>query len=408
MQDVRYWIWASQILGYTSDKSQEVMMAFGQSAQRLFEADRTQLETITKLRDADIDRILSRDLSAAEQILEDCNELGYRVITPDHNEYPRALRNIKAKPLALYVLGDISQLDRRLCISMVGTRKMSEYGSRAASEIAYGLASRGAVIVSGMANGIDQASHKAAIKAEGITIGVLGCGIDADYPKKTASLKNMMLQRGALISEFPPGTPPLQYNFPLRNRIISGLAHGTVVVEADQRSGSLITARCAMEQGRDVFAVPGNIFEPSSNGANWLLTQGARALVSVEDVLARYRDLPLAGAPGPIELTLGAEPVEAVAEYVPASPAKAQKPKIGKTTTKSGRAPVKKFSTKAPDSLDEVQRRVYDCLSDTPKTADAMMQELNIPIHKVLAALTELEIYGLCVALGGRNFVAAF
>jgi DNA processing protein len=220
--------------------------------------------------------------------------VGARLLTLNDPDYPPLLKTINGAPPLLYVRGTLSP-DDALAVSLVGTRKATVYGREAAAYLSKELAANGVTVISGLAHGIDAAAHRAALDAGGRTLAVLGCGIDQLYPRDHVPLAKDILTRGAILSEFPIGTPPEAGNFPRRNRIISGLALGVVVVEAPDKSGALITASFAAEQGRDVFAVPGSIFSPSSAGANRLIQDGAKPVLSVKDILGEinvtYRNL---------------------------------------------------------------------------------------------------------------------
>ena len=220
-----------------------------------------------------------------EIIAEEAEKRGIRILTREDDEYPAVLREIAKPPLALFVRGNpICDAER---IAMVGSRHASLYGKRVSEEIAMGLAGRGVTVVSGAARGVDSAAHKGALRA-GRTVAVLGCGADVAYPKENARLLDEIAATGAVVSEYPPGTQPLPAFFPQRNRIISGLSRGTVVVEAAERSGSLITAEFALSEGRDVFAVPGSIYSNTSRGCHRLIQQGAKLVTSSEDILEEY------------------------------------------------------------------------------------------------------------------------
>lgn len=221
-------------------------------------------------------------LKESEEILALSEKKGIRIITMDDEEYPELLRYIHDPPLVLYVKGTIP---KGLCIGIVGSRKATGYGMDTAFRLASDLAKEGCVIVSGMARGIDTAAHTGALHAEGNTIAVLGCGPDRAYPPENRGLMERIIRSGAVISEYPPGVKPQTYHFPVRNRIISGISMGVLVVEAGQRSGSLITAQAALEQGREVFAVPGNINHVNSQGTNRLIRDGAKLVLSARDIL---------------------------------------------------------------------------------------------------------------------------
>ena len=209
---------------------------------------------------------------------------GAALLTPEDANYPSLLKNLPDPPLALYLRGTILPQDD-LALAMVGTRKATGYGRDAAAFFARQLAQQGVTIVSGLAHGIDSAAHRSALEAGGRTIAVLGCGIDRVYPPDHAELARQITQQGALISEFPVGSKPEARHFPRRNRIISGLSLGVLVVEAPEKSGAMITADLAAEQGRDVFAVPGTIFNAASTGTNRLIQDGAKLVMTVEDIL---------------------------------------------------------------------------------------------------------------------------
>ncbi len=377
-----YWIWYASLFGYGTRRGCQLLGSV-ESPKEFFCASREELASLGVLTNREIELFLRRDLTQAREIQDRARQLGCTLITPDSPHYPQKLSHIYAKPLVLYCIGDLSGLDERLTIGMVGSRQSSPYGVEAASALSCELAAAGAVIVSGMAVGIDQACHAGALKASGRTIAVLGCGIDLPYPKDSGELKRQIVRRGgAVITEFPPGTPPKAPYFPVRNRVLSGLCDGVVVVEADIRSGSLITAGYALTQGRDVFAVPGRIFDRGSRGCNKLIAQGAIPVLSGADVLDQYLyscNYPLSVA---WEDKEGPE-----SEIPPHQPQNSQ--------------PVKKT---APDYLTDCQLAVYQCMGSDMITADSIAMELSLPITQVLGALTELEIYGLVKAHPGRRF----
>jgi DNA processing protein len=220
-----------------------------------------------------------------ERTMARIRALGAAVVTLASADYPDRLRQVVQAPYVLYVLGDVSLLQSR-AVSVVGTRRPTDYGLRATRAIAGDLAAAGVTVVSGLALGIDGAAHRAALDAHGATVAVLGCGPDIVYPPMHGRLFADVVRHGAVVSEYPPGTPPDAGNFPARNRIVSGLSLATVVVEAGEQSGALITARIALDHGRDVFAVPGSIFSAASAGTNGLIAVGAGLIASADDVLA--------------------------------------------------------------------------------------------------------------------------
>lgn len=257
------------------------------SPDAVFDARRVELEAI-KLRPAAIDSIIKREFhDKAEAEIKAIKELGGEILTLDDGGYPALLREIPDAPIVLYALGNWRPVLERPCVAVIGSRNCSTYGRNAAEMLARELASRGITIVSGLARGIDTAAHRGALAANGATVGVLGTGLDIIYPKENRRLVDEIIAGGgAVITQFPLGTPPLGENFPYRNRIISGLSLGVLLVEASERSGSLITARLAMEQNRDVFAVPGNITSGNSYGTNYLIKAGAKLVQQWQDVVS--------------------------------------------------------------------------------------------------------------------------
>lgn len=226
-----------------------------------------------------------RNNGVLEKHLELLHNKGIEFITIIDKNYPIILKNIHLPPPALYYIGDLQSALSKNCISIVGSRKASYYGLKMSKKFGFELAKANITIVSGLARGIDTMAHMGAINANGMTIAVLGNGIDIIYPKENNNLYKDITEQGVIISEFPPGTPPLSYNFPQRNRIISGLSMGTVIIEASKKSGSLITAKYALEQGREVYALPGNISNGNSMGSNGLIREGAKIILETKDIL---------------------------------------------------------------------------------------------------------------------------
>jgi DNA processing protein len=289
-------------------------------------------------------------------------------------KYPPLLKQIPDPPLVLYVRGDVGALSR-YAVAIVGTRRPTAYGGQVAQRLARDLAGRQLVIVSGLVRGIDSAAHRGALEAKGTTVTVLGSGIDVIYPRENKRLAEQVVECGALISEFPPGTSPAPENFPIRNRIISGLSLGVLVVEAAEYSGSLITARLAVEQNREVFAVPGNITSAQSFGPNHLIKQGAKLVDEWMDVLEEF--------PADIRMQL-LPPAEASDEAAAES----------------------RTGSLFERSLTPDQKVVFDVLrADAPLFVDAILTSVQIPQPRVMAVLLELEMAGVIRQLPGKNFI---
>jgi len=294
---------------------------------------------------------------------EECRRLqasGARLLLFTSAEYPKSLFQIPDPPPFLYLRGEVCS--RETAVAVVGSRRSTAYGLLATGRLADGLARNGVAVVSGMARGVDTAAHKGALAAGGRTIGVLGCGIDKVYPPENRKLFDEMAERGALVSEFPLGTLPLAENFPRRNRIISGLSQGVLVVEAAENSGSLITAQYALEHGRDVFAVPGNITCASCTGSNRLIKQGAKLVDCVEDILEELPGFarPAAMAPG---------------EAKPAGFA-----------------------------LTPKEAAVYELLARTPLHIDDIISQTELTAGEVSSMLLHLELKGAVVPLPGKHY----
>ena len=346
---------------------------------------------------------------SAEKVLDFCEDNGCEAMTPDNPDYPVSLRQIYNCPAVLYVRGSLSGLDEALAIAMVGTRRPTDYGLKAADHIAGGLSEKGAVIVSGLAKGIDAASHTAALKAGGRTIAVLGCGIDIVYPAENAQLAELIVRYGgAVVTEFPPGTPPMRYNFPIRNRVISGLSNGVVIVEGTRCSGSLITAGHAYSQNRDVFAVPGSIFSTASEGPNYLLAQHAKAVDCVEAILEEY-EYRIQWEPRRAEKINSQKTLSSFEESEKNGYNDERQPeRKGRSKARPNREEGKKAAPvrqPLPTYLGEAQRKVCEVLSgEEPRTADYITTQSGLTASAVLTALTQLELFGLVKVHPGRRF----
>lgn len=309
-------------------------------------------------------------LSAAAKELAQVQASGCRLLTWDEPAYPHLLRQIYDPPPLLYVRGNVELLDRH-SLAIVGARRPTPYGNQMAERLARDLAERGLVIVSGLARGIDSSAHKGALAStRGATIGVLGSGIDVVYPKENKKIFAQMEERGAIITEFPMGTFPAPQNFPIRNRVIAGIGLGVVVVEGAQYSGSLITARLAMEFNREVYGVPGNVTQPTSFGPNQLIKQGAKLVTGWEDVVEEL-------------------PTAIRAELLPIE-----------TTTAEERASL------VEASLSPTERTLYNLLgTDEARHVDELLESSGLSSSEVLASLFELEMKGVVRQLPGKQFL---
>ena len=288
MDERLLWLWLSLKIPAGSRVGEKLLSRFG-DVQTIYDSERKAFSSCEFLNHRYITALSDKDLTEAENILAWCEKYKVLVITKGGENYPKTLNTLQNPPLVLYALGKLPEFDTNLFIAVVGTRSMSEYGRSTAYEMGYRLASGGACVVSGLARGIDSTAQIGCLDANGVTVAVLGCGINVVYPKENRPLMKRIVDSGGLIlTEYPPDTPPNGSNFPVRNRLICGLCQGTVVVEADKKSGALITAREAIMQGRDLFAVPGRVRAFGSSGTNALIKDGANVALSAFDVLENY------------------------------------------------------------------------------------------------------------------------
>lgn len=382
MDERVYWVWLQQAFGAGSSKPNRILRDFS-SPREFYEAGEAQWRLEGYFTERELASLCAGSLEAAAAQLDFCEKVGQHVITPDDVEYPVLLKEIHNPPCVLYVKGELPDFDALPTIAVVGTRKATASGIAAASGLAHDLAKSGIIIVSGGALGIDTAAHQGALRAGGKTVCVLGCGIDYRYLMSNASMRECIAQNGALVSEYPPQTPALSTNFPIRNRIISGLALGTLVVEAAEKSGSLITAKMALEQNRDVFAVPCGITNPVSAGANALLKDGAKPVTCARDILEEYENrFAQVKSPSGLEQT--------VVFHVPPEENLVQSPEAE--------------PAQLPEGLSKEAQLVYNVLEQVPQSTETLLQNAELPLAALLAALTELELFGLVQAHSGQRY----
>ncbi len=291
MDQKYFWIWLS--LAFNSNAStysDKVLFEFG-SVENVFYATEEMLREAFPDDERLVKRLANKNLTKAIGVATECERKNIGILIPSSTYYPTSLKNIPARPMVLYYKGSIPEFRQRLCVSVVGTRRASQYGSNSAYTISYDLAKSGAIVISGMADGIDGISHRAALDAMGQTIAVLGSGVDVIYPKNNTPLYNELLLKGLILSEYPPGSAPEGWHFPQRNRIISALSSATLIVEAAAKSGALITAEYAKKQGKLLYAVPGKVGEFTSSGTNDLIRSGAKMTTCANDILSDFYSL---------------------------------------------------------------------------------------------------------------------
>jgi len=372
-EDLVFWVGLTRVEGLGVRGAHKLIEHFG-SPQGAYMASLTELESCGVPARVAQAIFAQAGLKDAEKEVQEATKGSYQVLAFGSEEYPPLLKQIPDPPLLLYVRGD-PKVSAQHAVAIVGTRRPSAYGSSVAHRLAKDLAGRQLVVVSGLARGIDSAAHRGALEAKGKTVAVLGSGLNVIYPRENQRLAEQIAQSGAVISEFPLGTGPTPENFPIRNRIISGLALGVVVVEAAEYSGSLITARLAVEQNREVFAVPGNITSAQSFGPNHLIKQGAKLVDQWMDVIEEF-------------------PREIRMQLLP--PAEASE----------GELRTAEASSLFAESLKPEQKAVFEALrADQALFVDDIVGTARLPQPQVLAALLELEMNGLVRQLPGKNFI---
>ncbi|KAF0112077.1 MAG: DNA processing protein [Chloroflexi bacterium] len=359
MDPKAYWVGFNLVKGIGAVRFKQILDFFGSlevawnsPSEGLLSAGLSQkvIEKFTQIRNQiDLDVIMST-----------IYKKGIKVLTWSDPDYPRRLKEINQAPPVLFINGSINVEDD-WAVAVVGTRRVTPYGRQVATEIARYLAQNGVSIVSGLARGVDAISHQSALQAGGRTIAVLGSGVDVIYPPEHHKLAQEIIHQGALISDYPVGTPPDGINFPPRNRIISGLSLATIVVEAGEKSGALITAEFAVDQGRDVFAVPGSILTPQSEGTNKLIEQGARPLLKMSEILEALK-----------------------LEQIP-----------------------EKQMNRKMNPLNSAEQKLLFYLSSEPVHIDEVCNLSGLPINEVSATLTMMELKGMVSQVGGMNYVAA-
>ena len=399
MASLKYWLWLTSLEGLTIRQRLALLEHFGQP-EKIYFGESGECALVEGMTRQGLTALEDKSLDRADKILGDCERLGLRILTIRDAEYPDRLRNISDPPLVLYVQGRMPLFDDEVAIAMVGSRKASPYAQMMGEKLAFQMAGLGALIVSGLAAGGDAAAHRGALRAGGFTAAVIGGGHDIIYPRENRSLYQDIGVRGVILSEYPPGTPHEGAHFPVRNRIISGLCLGTVVIEAPERSGTLITVNHALDQGRDVFALPGQADDWHCTGSNRLLRDGAGVVIDGWDVLSCYA----ARFPHKLRPFRAEEPRhfgggEKEVETQKAAPAKAPE---------TPQAPPKPALDLSGDhGLTDDQVRIVRTLGERTMQVDDIIAETEIPARRVLSALTMLELDGVVEQSSGKRFALA-
>ena len=409
-----HWIWLAHRQGMTEWEKAKLIQCFG-DPEDIYHTDISEIGASASLSQEAAKALQDRNLSEAERILDKCAENRVQILTIRDAAYPHRLKNISDPPLVLYYKGILPNFDSLPVIGIVGTRKASAYGLQTAKHMGFQIGRCGGLVVSGLADGVDSMAMVGALTAGSCVVGVLGCGIDIVYPKSNRNLFKDTERYGCILSEFAPGTQPYKWNFPRRNRIISGLSCGVLVVEAPEKSGVLITARQAADQGRDVFVIPGNIDNPACAGSNRLLRDGAIPVSSGWDVLSEYKalypekihEMDLNSVPNNLDPRLAA-PEEKTALRVAQNPdVPAQKQNFKNETDKKvidkeQPAPYSDVNDILP-KLSCEERKVVTALLEGEQFVDDVIAKTGMTTGKVLAVLTMLELKKVIVRKSGKR-----
>ena len=393
MAALKYWVWLTTLAGLTN-RSKLLLLEHFPSPEDIYYAQPEDLPPVEGLSSSQAALLSDKSTDRAEDVLARCAKGDIFLLTMQDALYPDRLRNIYDPPVLLYGRGRMPLFDEEAAVSVVGTRTCTPYGISAAEELGYQLAKEGAVVVSGLARGIDGASHRGALRAGGFTAAVLGGGVDVVYPAENRRLYEDIAATGVLLSEYPPGTEPIGSHFPVRNRILSGLSLAVLVVEAPERSGALITANTALEQGRDVFAVPGPIDASASRGCNRLIADGAGLVSESWDILREYQAM---------------YPHKILGERVELPHALGYQARTEQAEAKAAETPAEAEALPALDltgdhGLTDDQMKLLRELAQGEKQVDDLIELTQIPARRVLSALTMLELDGYVAQSGGKRF----
>lgn len=408
MEELIIWIWLNEKCVDKPSAFRKAYDRFG-GAREIFEATKEELEELFGKGSKTAESLSDKDREPALAVMKNCKRKNIGILTYEDELYPSRLRAINDPPALLYYKGELPEIDNEVCIAAIGTRNPTDYGRRCAYEICWDLTICGALVISGMAAGIDGVCHTAALDAGGKTIAVLGCGVDVVYPAENREIYDRILKNGAVMSEYAPGKRATRYSFPRRNRIVSGMSLGSFVIEAQLKSGAMITADITKKQNRDLFALPGKVGEYNSLGPNALIQEGAKAVTTALDIIKEYEFL----YPGKLD---------------------PQKCYVGQRYGIFGDVPVKKRSKNDPpfevvknpetvlfsdkydeddydtspvylEGLSDENAAICACLSkDRPTSSEEIAAKTGIPLSDLMSLLTILEVQGIIKAAPGDSF----
>lgn len=372
MEELLTWIWFAECFPYGSIKPVQVLSQFP-DLEEFYQNRKEWSRELSFLTSADRKRILAYQREEYLPLVEECQRKKIHIVTYQEEAYPVRLKHMDDPPMVLYYCGNLDCLRKKLCISIVGTRKCSTYSQKVAMVLARDLSLHGTVVISGCAIGIDSCAHRGALEGNSPTVAVLGTPLDVDYPASNHGLKQKILsQEGLLISEYPPGMSVQKNLFPIRNRLISGLSDGTVIVEAAEKSGSLHTANSAIEQGKELFCVPpADLFDSRYYGVKKLIRDGATVVFSSWDIVEAFRFSP---------------PVQ---EF---------------TQLDFNTVSIKNFTPQQPEGLTDEELQIWKSLKEQPITVTELAQKANLPIYQLMSLLTKLELSGMIQKVEGNKY----
>ncbi|MEE1155069.1 MAG: DNA-processing protein DprA [Acutalibacteraceae bacterium] len=403
MEDTKkYWVWLQSCIGYGSPKINTVLR-FYPSIVDFYNGGEMEWRLCGCFTKKEFENLCTHTLEQAEKVIDKCNALGYTILTPDMSTYPQLLKEIYDPPAVLYVDGQLPDVDNTLSIAMVGTRNATTSGKKLSYSIAFDLANSGVNVISGGALGIDSSAHSGALMAGGKTVCVLGCGINSNYLMSNASMRAQIAKTGAVVSEYPPDYQATKYTFPKRNRIISALSQGVLVVEAGEKSGALITASTALEQNKDIFAIPGDVTNAVAFGTNKLIKQGAKPITTAGDIIEEYTNKYSLILSEPLPIS---EISDNIINSIPSGRKRPisvndinSKKSVGILNTKNGttinNSINNKVNVKEKKLLTDVSddaKIIYDIIFESDLTVDDIIIKTKLPVNKVMQAVTELEI----------------
>lgn len=397
-KNLRYWLWLQKALGEGAF-IKNIVEDFS-SVKTLYESNIIQWKMSPALTQKQINRLESTDINSVDEVIYTCQNNNWQIIDYDDEKYPKRLKEIYNPPCVLYVDGELPDVDSLVTIAIVGTRKASQYAVKVAHIMSRGITECGAVVVSGGALGVDTSAHKGAISAGGKTIAVLGCGLGTNYLNENKQLRDTIKQNGALVTAYPPFTRASRTTFPMRNRIISGLSLGVLVVEAGVKSGSLITANFALEQGRDVFAIPASVLSDDFAGTNKLIDDGAMVATNPAHIIAPY-----AQRFDTIDLTKARTAMELMQDESDKSAniKNAKNDDLSFENLEKGRQKRIEIENKARTLKGDV-KKVYLALTQQFEHIDNIIQKTELSSPSVMSALTQLEIMDLVQSTSGKRY----